>query len=55
MLIYALASASALLRIAAAWVIDGQMDLYDVAALAWVGAFALFAAEYGPMLLAARR
>ena len=32
--------------------IDGQMDLYDVAALAWVGAFALFAAEYGPMLLA---
>ena len=55
MLIYALASASALLRIVAAWVIDGQMDLYDVAALAWVGAFALFAAEYGPMLLAARR
>ena len=52
MLIYALASASALLRIVAAWVIDGQMDLYDVAALAWVGAFALFAAEYGPMLLA---
>ena len=55
MLIYALASASALLRIVAAWVIDGQMDLYDVAALAWVGAFALFAAEYGPMLLAPRR
>jgi uncharacterized protein involved in response to NO len=55
MLIYALASASALLRIVAAWVIDGQTDLYDVAALAWVGAFALFAAEYGPMLLAARR
>ena len=48
MLIYALASASALLRIVAAWVVDGQMDLYDVAALAWVGAFALFAAEYGP-------
>jgi uncharacterized protein involved in response to NO len=55
MLIYALASASALLRIVAAWVVEGQMDLYDVAALAWVGAFALFAAEYGPMLLAPRR
>jgi uncharacterized protein involved in response to NO len=55
MLIYALASASALLRIVAAWVVEVQMDLYDVAALAWVGAFALFAAEYGPMLLAPRR
>ena len=28
---------------------------YEVAGLAWVGAFALFAAEYGPMLLAPRR
>lgn len=53
--IYALVSAAALLRIAAAWVVDGQMDLYEVAALAWVGAFALFAAEYGPMLLAVRQ
>lgn len=53
-LIYALASASAVLRIVAAWMIDGQMDLYEVAALAWVGAFTLFAAEYGPMLLAPR-
>jgi uncharacterized protein involved in response to NO len=54
-LIYALASASAVLRIVAAWLVDGQIDLYEVAALAWIGAFALFAAEYGPMLLAARR
>jgi uncharacterized protein involved in response to NO len=53
-LIYALVSASALLRMAAAWVVDGQMDLFEVAALAWVGAFVLFAAEYGPMLLAPR-
>ncbi len=53
--IYALVSASALLRIAAAWVVDGQTDLFEVAVLAWVGAFALFAAEYGPMLLAPRR
>jgi uncharacterized protein involved in response to NO len=54
-LIYALVSASAVLRIASAWTAEGQLDLYEVAALAWVGAFALFAAEYGPMLLAARR
>jgi uncharacterized protein involved in response to NO len=55
MIIYALVSASALLRIVAAWLVDGQMDLFEVAVLAWVGAFALFAAEYGPMLLAPRR
>lgn len=55
MVIYALVSASAVLRIAAAWVADGQMDLFEVAALAWLGAFALFVAEYGPMLLAPRR
>jgi uncharacterized protein involved in response to NO len=55
MVIYALVSASALLRIVATWVVDGQMDLFEVAVLAWVGAFALFAAEYGPMLLAPRR
>jgi uncharacterized protein involved in response to NO len=54
LVIYALVSASALLRISAAWAVDGQMDLYQVAALAWVGAFALFIAEYGPMLLARR-
>jgi len=53
-LIYALVNASALLRIGASWAADGQMDLYEVAALAWVGAFTLFVAEYGPMLLAPR-
>jgi len=55
MVIYALASTSAVLRIAAAWASDGQTDLYEVAALAWVGAFGLFVVEYGPMLLAPRR
>ena len=55
MVIYALASASAVLRIAAAWVVDGQMELFEVAVLAWVGAFALFVAEYGPILLAPRQ
>ena len=44
--IYVLVNASALLRIAAAWLFEGQMALYEVAALAWVGAFALFIAEY---------
>lgn len=53
--IYALVSASAVLRIVAAWVSQGQMDLLEVAVVAWVGAFGLFAAEYGPMLLAPRR
>jgi len=39
----------------AAWVSEGQLDLLEVAVAAWVGAFVLFAAEYGPMLLAPRR
>jgi uncharacterized protein involved in response to NO len=55
MLMYALVSASAIVRITAAWVTDDQMALYEVAALAWVGAFALFTGEYGPMLLAPRQ
>jgi uncharacterized protein involved in response to NO len=55
MVIYALVSVAAVLRIVAAWVAQGQMDLLEVAVLAWVGAFGLFAAEYGPMLLAPRR
>jgi uncharacterized protein involved in response to NO len=55
MTIYALVSVAALLRIAAAWAIDAQMELYEVAALAWIGAYALFVAEYGPMLVASRR
>jgi uncharacterized protein involved in response to NO len=55
MLIYALVSASAIVRITAAWVNSDPMPLYQVAALAWVGAFALFTGEYGPMLLAPRQ
>jgi uncharacterized protein involved in response to NO len=50
-----LVSVAALLRIAAAWVIDAQSDMLEVSGLAWVGAFALFVAEYGPMLLAPRK
>lgn len=55
MVIYALVSIAAVLRVVAAWVMQGQMDLLEVAVVAWVGAFGLFAAEYGPMLLAPRR
>ena len=53
--IYALVSASAALRVVAAWWIDAQVDLLEVSGLTWVGAFALFVAKYGPMLLASRR
>jgi uncharacterized protein involved in response to NO len=55
MVIYALVSVAAVLRIVAAWVSEGQLDLLEVAVAAWVAAFVLFAAEYGPMLLAPRR
>ncbi len=54
-IIYALVVASAVLRVAAAWAVEMQMDLLELSAFAWVGAFALFIAEYGPMLLAPRR
>jgi uncharacterized protein involved in response to NO len=54
-IIYVLVNLAAVLRIIAAWTVDVQMDLLQVAAVTWVAAFALFAAEYGPMLLAPRR
>ena len=41
--IFALVTASAVLRIAAAWAIEAQVDLLEVSGLAWIGAFALFA------------
>jgi uncharacterized protein involved in response to NO len=55
MVIYALVSVAAVLRVVAAWLSEGQTDLLEVAVVAWVGAFGLFAAEYGPMLLSRRR
>ncbi|HEY7578016.1 MAG TPA: NnrS family protein [Acetobacteraceae bacterium] len=55
LVIYALVSVAAVLRVVAAWVTQGQMDLLEVAVVAWVGAFGLFVVEYGPMLLAPRR
>jgi uncharacterized protein involved in response to NO len=53
--VYALVILAAVLRVAAAWTVDAQVDLLEFAAAAWVGAFALFAVEYGPMLLAPSR
>lgn len=52
---YGVATVAAVLRVAAAWAGEDQLDLLEVASLAWVGAYALFLAEYGPMLLAPRR
>jgi uncharacterized protein involved in response to NO len=53
--IFILVTAAAALRVASAWPISVQVELQDVAGLAWIAAFALFAVQYGPMLLAARR
>jgi uncharacterized protein involved in response to NO len=50
----AVVNVAAVLRVAAAWPSDMQMDLLEVATLAWVGAFVLFLADYGLMLLAPR-
>jgi len=52
--IFVCVTLAAALRLAAAWWADARMDLLDVSALAWVAAFALFAMQYGPLLLARR-
>ena len=51
---FALVSASAVLRVAAAWPLDAQIVRIELSGLAWIGAFALFLAKYGPMLLSPR-
>jgi uncharacterized protein involved in response to NO len=53
--LFALVGTAAVLRMAAAWSIDAQADLIEFSGLAWIGAFALFLAKYGPMLVAPRR
>jgi uncharacterized protein involved in response to NO len=53
--IYSLVSASAALRVLAAWNLPAPVDLLELSGLAWIGAFALFVVKYGPMLLATRR
>jgi uncharacterized protein involved in response to NO len=52
--LFAMVTFAAVLRVVAAWTVDAQADLLEVSALAWVAAFALFLAQYGPMLLAPR-
>ena len=42
--IFLLVTAAAVLRVVAAWPINVQVELQDVAGLAWIAAFALFAA-----------
>jgi uncharacterized protein involved in response to NO len=42
------------LRVVAAWPGLWMMALLEVAAAAWVAAFALFVAHYGPMLVRPR-
>lgn len=53
--IYALVNAAAVLRVAAAFTVGAQMNLLTAAAAAWIAAFALFVAHYGPLLVAPRR
>jgi uncharacterized protein involved in response to NO len=54
-IIYALVNAAAVLRVAAAFTVGAQMNLLTAAAAAWITAFALFVAHYGPLLVAPRR
>jgi uncharacterized protein involved in response to NO len=49
--VYALVTLAAVARLAAASVAGGTMPLLAIAGAAWVGAFAMFLAVYGPMLL----
>ncbi len=52
--IYALITTAAVLRVAAGWPGPATMNLLEAAAAAWIAAFALFLAHYGPMLVAPR-
>jgi uncharacterized protein involved in response to NO len=49
--IYILVTLAAVLRVVAAWPGVWTMALLEAAAAAWVAAFALFVAHYGPMLV----
>ncbi len=54
MAVYVLVTLAALLRVVAAWPGVWTMALLETAAAAWVAAFALFVAHYGPMLVRPR-
>jgi uncharacterized protein involved in response to NO len=52
--IYLLVTASAALRIAAPLLDAGQPEILLVGGLAWISAFGLFVALYGPLLVSRR-
>jgi uncharacterized protein involved in response to NO len=52
--VYGLVTLAGVLRVAAAWPGSWTMVLLEAAAAAWVAAFALFVAHYGPMLVRPR-
>jgi uncharacterized protein involved in response to NO len=54
MAVFVLVTLAAMLRVLAAWPGGWTMALLEAAAAAWVAAFALFVAHYGPMLLRPR-
>ena len=54
MAVYVLVTFAGMLRVAAAWPGVWTMVLLETAAAAWVAAFALFVAHYGPMLMRPR-
>ena len=53
--IYLAAATAALARLAVPLLPDFTMPLLDIAALAWIAAFAGFALLYGPMLIGPRQ
>jgi uncharacterized protein involved in response to NO len=53
--IYGLATLAALLRVCAALALPFALPALRLSALAWIGAFGLFVAVYGPMLWSRRR
>ena len=52
--IYLLVTASAVLRVAAPLLGAGQSEVLLAGGLAWIGAFGLFVALYGPLLVSRR-
>jgi uncharacterized protein involved in response to NO len=54
-LIYALVTLAAVLRVTAAFAVDGAMQMLILSACLWIAAFGLFALCYAPMLLRPRK
>jgi uncharacterized protein involved in response to NO len=52
---YCAVFACAYIRPATAWFPEQHALIYGLAGILWIGAFSLYLAEYGPMLIARRR